>query len=79
MSKSVLNDLSEFTSTDKKSFLPHPIYDIFGEKVSKEAALKHLQLNKADKHLLFFGFIRKYKGLDLLLEAMSDERIKKID
>jgi glycosyltransferase involved in cell wall biosynthesis len=79
MSKSVLNDLTEFTSTDKKSFLPHPIYDIFGEKVSKEEALKHLQLNKADKHLLFFGFIRKYKGLDLLLEAMADERIKKMN
>jgi D-inositol-3-phosphate glycosyltransferase len=79
MSRSVLNDLSEFTSTDKKSFLPHPIYDIFGEKVSKEAALKHLQLNKEDKHLLFFGFIRKYKGLDLLLEAMADERIKKMN
>lgn len=76
MSNSVLNDLSLFTSTNNKVFLPHPIYDIFGGKVDKAVALKHLNLNPNDKHLLFFGFIRKYKGLDLLLEAMSDDRIK---
>lgn len=79
MSNSVLNDLSKFTATDKKSFLPHPIYDIFGEKVTKKEAIAHLLLNPADKHLLFFGFIRKYKGLDLLLEAMADQRIKKLN
>jgi glycosyltransferase involved in cell wall biosynthesis len=78
MSQSVLNDLKEFTSTDKKIFLPHPLYELFGKKVEKSAALKHLHLNSSDKHLLFFGFIRKYKGLDLLLEAMSDERIKQL-
>ena len=78
MSQSVLNDLKKFTSSEKKSFLPHPIYDIFGEKVSKSIALKHLHLNENDKHLLFFGFIRKYKGLDLLLEAMADERIRQL-
>lgn len=76
MSQSVLKDLSEFTGSDKKAFLPHPIYDIFGEKVSKQEALRHLGLSATDKHILFFGFIRKYKGLDLLLEAMADERIK---
>lgn len=78
MSQSVLNDLKEFTTTDKKVFLPHPIYDIFGEKVDKLIALKHLQLNSNDKYILFFGFIRKYKGLDLLLEAMADERIRQM-
>lgn len=76
MSQSVLDDLNEFIKTDKKIFLPHPIYDIFGEKVEKSVALKHLQLNSNDKHILFFGFIRKYKGLDLLLEAMADPRIR---
>ncbi|OFY83044.1 MAG: glycosyl transferase family 1 [Bacteroidetes bacterium RIFCSPLOWO2_12_FULL_35_15] len=79
MSQSVLNDLSEFTKTTNKVFLPHPIYDIFGEKVEKSVALKQLNLNSADKHILFFGFIRKYKGLDLLLEAMTDERIKQLN
>ncbi len=78
MSKSVLNDLSEFTANDKKVFLPHPIYDNFGKAVSKEKALEHLKLDPAKSYILFFGFIRKYKGLDLLLEAMSDHRIKGI-
>jgi D-inositol-3-phosphate glycosyltransferase len=78
MSQSVLDDLKEFIITDKKIFLPHPIYDIFGKKVEKSVALKHLQLNENDKHILFFGFIRKYKGLDLLLEAMADKRIKQL-
>jgi glycosyltransferase involved in cell wall biosynthesis len=76
MSKSVLYDLDEFTTSSNKIFQPHPIYDIFGEKVSKQDALEHLGLNRSDKHLLFFGFIRNYKGLDLLLEAMADQRIK---
>ncbi len=79
MSQSVLNDLKEFTSTDKKRLQPHPIYDIFGEKASKQESLKHLGLKENDKHLLFFGFIRKYKGLDLLLEAMADERVRKLN
>lgn len=78
MSNSVLDDLDKFISTDKKMFLPHPIYDIFGEKVDKSVALTHLQLNSNDKHILFFGFIRKYKGLDLLLEAMADSRIRQL-
>jgi D-inositol-3-phosphate glycosyltransferase len=79
MSKSVLNDLNTFTNNTHKLFLPHPIYDIFGDKIDKTQALKHLHLNTDDKHLLFFGFIRKYKGLDLLLKAMADERIKKLN
>jgi glycosyltransferase involved in cell wall biosynthesis len=78
MSKSVLVDLEAFVKTDKKMFLPHPIYDIFGEKLDKSIALKHLKLNENDKHILFFGFIRKYKGLDLLIEAMADERVKQL-
>ena len=76
LSESVLNDLSKFTSTTYKKFIPHPIYDIFGDKISKKKAIENLGLNSTDKHLLFFGFVRKYKGLDLILEAMGDERIK---
>ncbi len=78
MSNSVLNDLSEFTDNEKKVFLPHPIYDIFGKAVDKQKALEHLKLLQNDKYILFFGFIRKYKGLDLLLEAMGDERVKEL-
>lgn len=78
MSKSVLDDLSEFTSNPNKVFLPHPIYDVFGNAVEKQKALHTLKLLPNDKYILFFGFIRKYKGLDLLLEAMADERIKEL-
>lgn len=74
MSKEVLKDLKTFTSKPAL-FTPHPLYDNYGTILSKEAACKKLDLNPADKYLLFFGFIRKYKGLDLLLEAMNDERI----
>ncbi|MBL7883982.1 MAG: glycosyltransferase [Bacteroidia bacterium] len=79
MSKSVLDDLSSFTKTSQKLFLPHPIYNIFGEKVSKKDALNSLHLNANDKHVLFFGFIRKYKGLDLLIEAMADKRLQDLN
>ncbi len=79
MSESVLNDLNLFTDTTNKLFIPHPIYNIFGSKIPKNEALNHLQLNPNDRHLLFFGFIRRYKGLDLLLEAISDERIRRLN
>ena len=78
LSASVLDDLSKFTNTTYKKFIPHPIYDVFGDKISKEKAIINLGLNSADKHLLFFGFVRKYKGLDLMLQAMGDNRIKEI-
>ena len=78
LSASVLDDLSKFTNSTYKKFIPHPIYDIFGEKIEKQIALKNLGLNSKDKHLLFFGFIRKYKGLDLMLKAMGDTRVKEL-
>lgn len=49
----------------------HPLYDNFGDPVSKEEARATLGLQSTDKIILFFGFIRKYKGLDMLLEAMK--------
>ena len=76
LSASVLDDLTKFTDSTFKKFIPHPIYDVFGEKISKQDAIKNLGLNSEDRHLLFFGFVRKYKGLDLMLKAMADERIK---
>tara|TARA_B100001094_G_C18157743_1_gene787473 strand:+ start:778 stop:1917 length:1140 start_codon:yes stop_codon:yes gene_type:complete len=76
LSKSVLEDLTQFTKSAFKKFIPHPIYDTFGEKVSKSEAIQNLALNSKDRYLLFFGFIRKYKGLDLMLRAMTDDRIK---
>ncbi len=75
MSKEVLNDLKSF-SNKPSVYTPHPLYDNYGVSVNKGEALEKLGLNTSEKHLLFFGFIRKYKGLDWLLEAMNDDRIK---
>lgn len=79
MSKAVLVDLGKFTSSRHKKFLLHPIYSAFGEKVDKQEARKKLNIGANDKVLLFFGLIRQYKGLDLLLQAMADPRIKSMD
>ena len=70
MSEKVLDDLKKFTSKPAKQIV-HPLYDNFGEALPKKEARKHLELNVEDKIILFFGFIRKYKGLDILLEAMG--------
>jgi glycosyltransferase involved in cell wall biosynthesis len=70
MSEKVLSDLRLFTS--KKALLvPHPLYDNFGEKISKAEARRQLTISNEQKIILFFGFIRKYKGLDILLDAMK--------
>ena len=71
MSEKVLADLDQFAKGKPAQFVPHPLYDNFGEKISKEEARKKLNIDTADKVLLFFGFIRKYKGLDILLESMK--------
>ena len=76
LSASVLEELSQFTDSKNKKFVPHPIYDTFGEKINKSLAKKNLNLDINTKYLLFFGFVRKYKGLDLMLHAMSDPRVK---
>ena len=76
LSSSVLDDLSKFTKTNNKIFIPHPIYDSFGQIVEKEIAKSKLGLDMDGKYLLFFGFVRKYKGLDIMLEVMSDKRIQ---
>lgn len=70
MSEKVLTDLRTFTA--KKALLvPHPLYDNFGEKISAAEAREKLGINKEEKIILFFGFIRRYKGLDILLDAMK--------
>ncbi len=71
MSEKVMSDLRSFTSNTPAQLVPHPLYDNFGEKISKQAAREKLGIDPNKKILLFFGFIRKYKGLDMLLEAMK--------
>ncbi len=75
MSRDVLKDLKIFTPRPAH-YTPHPVYDLYGDAVSKEEACAKLGLNAGKKYMLFFGFIRDYKGLDLLLEAMGDARVK---
>lgn len=78
MSKSVLEDAKAIDANINVVYCPHPLYDNFGEKVSREKALEYLQLDPQYRYMLFFGIIRDYKGLDLLLQAMGDERIKEM-
>ena len=77
MSEKVMSDLRLFQKTKPVQLVSHPLYDNFGNIILKQDARKHLGLPENENIVLFFGFIRKYKGLDLLLEAMADERIKK--
>lgn len=76
MSEKVMKDLRSFEPNKPAKQVLHPLYDNFGEPVSKQQAREKLNLQQNEKIILFFGFIRRYKGLDLLLEAMADERIK---
>jgi len=71
MSEKVMTDLRSFTKTKPAQLEPHPLYDVFGDAVTKDEARTHLNINQNDFIFLFFGFIRKYKGLDLLLEAIA--------
>jgi glycosyltransferase involved in cell wall biosynthesis len=71
MSEKVMKDLRSFTTTKPAALLPHPLYDNFGDKIEKKEARQKLGISLDDKVMLFFGFIRKYKGLDILLDAVK--------
>lgn len=71
MSDSVKNDLLTLAPDAKYISHPHPLYDHFGKSVDPSEAKKKLNIPVGKKVVLFFGFIRDYKGLDLLIEAMS--------
>ena len=79
MSHSVLGQLKQLNQHKPARYVAHPMYDMFGEAKSKQEAREILKLSTNQKYLLFFGFIRKYKGLHLLLNAFADERIKQLD
>ncbi|WP_345237324.1 glycosyltransferase [Hymenobacter saemangeumensis] len=76
MSRSVLGDLQRLGFGQKPAlYRPHPLYDNFGPIKPRAAALAQLGLAANTRYLLFFGFIRAYKGLDVLLEAFADARL----
>lgn len=77
MADSVVSDINKFDKHNKKKFVtPHPIYDHYGEKLNRNLASKQLGFDSDSRYVLFFGFIRHYKGLDLLLDAFADERLR---
>ena len=71
MSKSVQDDLLALNPKANYILKEHPLYNHFGEKIEKRLAHEQLEIDSEKKTLLFFGLIRDYKGLDLLIDAMS--------
>ena len=80
LSRSVLDDLNVFDPKGLKprAFSPHPLYDHYGATLTRKEALDLIGLRENQRYMLFFGFIREYKGLDLLLDAMADERMERL-
>jgi glycosyltransferase involved in cell wall biosynthesis len=75
MSRTVQADLQHYAPHKKIVYTPHPMYDNFGEAVSKTEAAAALNLPADKKYVLFFGLVRKYKGLDLLLRAFAEKAL----
>ncbi len=76
MSRAVFQQVDLFRPGSPRIFSPHPVYDTYGDKIDKDKARKELLLKEEGNYILFFGFIRDYKGLDLLLEAMANSAIR---
>ncbi len=76
LSRKVLIDLKRLRPNAPALYTPHPLYDNFGKAIHRQEALKILGLDSSFQYLLFFGFIREYKGLDWLLKAFADPRIR---
>lgn len=71
MSRSVLADIDRFDTAKPRTFHPHPLYDNFGMPLPRAEACRQLGMDPSKTILLFFGLIRDYKGLDLLLDAYA--------
>jgi glycosyltransferase involved in cell wall biosynthesis len=71
MSDSVKTDLLTLKPNAKVIHADHPLYNHFGNRLDKKAACEQLKIHPDKKTLLFFGFIRDYKGLDLLIETFG--------
>lgn len=75
LSDAVKDELRQFDKEKPCLVTPHPTYDHYGELLSKAEAAKQLGLDASVNYLLFFGFIRDYKGLDILMRAYADKRM----
>lgn len=80
LSRSVLEDIDRFDPQHRRPrvYSPHPLYDHYGAALERREALRLLGLPEDRRYVLFFGFIRDYKGLDLLLDAMGDKRLEQL-
>ncbi len=78
MTRAVENDLREFNKKMPCVVSPHPLFDTYSAPVPRAEAIIRLKLYPADKFILFFGFIREYKGLDLLLKAMAEPDVQSL-
>ena len=76
MTQKVKDDLQTFGLNKPTNLTPHPIYDDYGTLLEKDKAIASLNLSPQNNYLLFFGLIRDYKGLDLLLKAMALVKLK---
>lgn len=70
MSEQVHRELRDYTAVPAL-FSPHPMFENFGNRVERTEACRHLSLDPDKRYLLFFGLIRDYKGLDILLDAWA--------
>jgi glycosyltransferase involved in cell wall biosynthesis len=75
MSQAVMDDLRRFEPNKPTVYAPHPLYDSYGVAIGKQQARQYLDLHLDAKYVLFFGLIRAYKGLDILLHALADKRL----
>ena len=76
MSDAVLGDIGLFDQSRPRVFCRHPLYDNFGKPATREESLQFLGLDPQYRYMLFFGLIRDYKGLDVLLQAYADPRLR---
>jgi len=76
LSDSVQKDVESFRKDIPVCSTPHPLFDTYGKKLTRKEALSALKLDQESLYLLFFGFIRNYKGLDILIKAFSDDRLR---
>ena len=78
VNKGINEDIEHFEKTPKpKKYSNLPINVPYGKRIPREMAIEQLSLDPSYRYLLCFGYIRPYKGLDLLIEAFADERIRK--
>ncbi|HTY11878.1 MAG TPA: glycosyltransferase [Bacteroidota bacterium] len=70
-SDSVEKDLVATVDNPRYKKVPHPVYEIFGARLGKKDARAALNI-RDERVILFFGYIRPYKGLHVMIDAMKE-------